>query len=139
MQYALKVAFAGVLALALAPTTVFAQAGLPNLTYVPNNPGPSSSEEPPCEYAMGYLKRVSAKQIGGIDDSWRVWIRPVCEYSPNAPVRNMGNATQLIGAIGRNDTLEAALDEERFLADDVVGVQLSKGRRATLWVHPSLY
>jgi hypothetical protein len=51
----------------------------------------------------------------------------------------MGNATQLIGAIGRNDVLEAALDKDRYLADDVVGVLLSKGNRVTLWVHPSLY
>ena len=139
MHYALKVALAGVLALALAPTTAFAQAGLPNITHVAKPNYPSPSEEPPCEYEMGYLKRVSTKQVGGIDDSWRVWVRPVCEYSPNAPVRSHGNATQLIGAIGRNDTLEAALDEKRYLADDVVGIQLTKGRRVILWVHPSLY
>ncbi|HEY9010389.1 MAG TPA: hypothetical protein VIN06_05180 [Devosia sp.] len=139
MQTTLKVVAAGLLTLALAPTAVLAQAGLPAITHANNPNYPSSSEEPPCEYAMGHLRRVSVKQIKGIDDSWRVWIRPVCEDSPHAPVRNMGNATQLIGAIGRNETLDEALGEKRYLADDVVGVQLTKGNRVTLWVHPSLY
>lgn len=134
MRHALTLAFAAVLAIA-APIAVSA---------APNNPpggpnNPPGAHEPPCEYAMGHLRKVTVKQVGAIDDNWRVWIRPVCEYSPHAPVRSLGNATQLIGAIGRNDVLEAALDEEDYLADDVVGVQLTKGERVILWVHPSLY
>lgn len=134
-------AFAGVLAIAVpmaamaAPNKPNNPPGGPNTSYSP----PGGSENPACEYGMGYLKPVTVKQVGGIDDDWKVWIRPVCEDSPHAPVRNMGNATQLIGAIGRNEVLEAALDKEDFLADDVVGVQLTKGERAILWVHPSLY
>jgi hypothetical protein len=131
MYKMMMIAVAG--AIALAPVASFAQfAGGPNHQ-------PSVENDQPCEYGMGYLKRISVQQVGGIDDDWRVWVRPVCEDSPHAPVRNMGNATQLIGAIGRNDVLEAALDEKHYQADDVVGVQLSKGNRVTLWVHPSLY
>ena len=137
MRLALRLAFAGVLAIA-APMATMAAPNNPN--YPPGGPNnPPGNHEPPCEYDMGYLKPVTVKQVGGIDEAWRVWIRPVCERSPNAPVRNMGNATQLIGAIGRNEVLEAALDDKDFLADDVVGVQLTKGQRAILWVHPSLY
>lgn len=136
MHNALKLAAVGAIALVLTPQIASAQAFLKT----PNSPKPqTSSHEPPCEYGMGYLPRVSAKEVRGIDEGWRVWVRPVCENSPHAPVRNMGNATQLIGTIGRNDTLEAALDDQRYLADDVVGVRLTKGNRVTLWVHPSLY
>ena len=131
-----SVAIAATLALTLLPSLALAQAANPN--YNPPNI-PSSGSEPPCEYGMGHLKRISVPQIGQVDDAWKVWIRPVCEYSPHAPVRNMGNATQLIGAIGRNEVLEAALDKKRYLPDDVVGVELTKGKRAVLWVHPSLY
>ena len=140
MHSALKVAVALTLAIAAAPLTASAQfaAAPPNIT-VPNNPTPSTGSEPPCEYGMGSLKRISTKQIRQVDDGWRVWVRPICEYSPHAPVRNMGNAVQLIGAIRRNDVLEAALDDKHYLADDVVGVELNKGRRVVLWVHPSLY
>jgi len=141
MRTAFRLATAGIrvsaLALAAVPTTASAQAF--NKPGGPNYPTPSSSDEPPCEYGMGYLGRVNATQIRGIDDNWRVWVRPVCEDSPHAPVRNMGNATQLIGAIGRNETLEAALQDARFLADDVVGVKITKGNSVMLWVHPSLY
>jgi len=131
MHKMMMIAIAG--AIALAPATGFGQIAAP-----PNNP-PAAENDQPCEYGMGYLKRISVQQVGGIDDDWRVWVRPVCEDSPHAPVRNMGNATQLIGAIGRNDVLEAALDEKHYQADDVVGVQMTKGNRVTLWVHPSLY
>ena len=131
MYKMMMIAIAG--AIALAPVASFAQvAGGPNHQ-------PTVENDQPCEYGMGYLKRISVQQLGGIDEDWRVWIRPVCEDSPHAPVRNMGNATQLIGAIGRNDVLEAALDEKHYQADDVVGVQMTKGNRVTLWVHPSLY
>ena len=129
-------ALAATLALTMVPSLVLAQAAQPP-TY--NPPAAPQGTEPPCEYAMGHLKRISVKQVGQVDDDWKVWIRPVCEYSPHAPVRNLGNATQLIGAIGRNEVLEAALDAKRYLADDVVGVELNKGKRAGLWVHPSLY
>ena len=131
-----SVAIAAAFALTLLPSLALAQAALPNY----NPPSiPSSGNEQPCEYGMGYLKRISVPQIAQVDDEWKVWIRPVCEHSPHAPVRNMGNATQLIGAIGRNEVLEAALDKKRYLPDDVVGVELTKGKRAVLWVHPSLY
>jgi hypothetical protein len=126
-----SLAIAAAIALTLLPSLASAQAVKPN--------NPPQGSEPPCEYAMGSLKRISVPQIGQVDDDWKVWIRQVCEYSPNAPVRSMGNATQLIGAIGRNDVLEAALDAKRYLPDDVVGVELTKGKRAVLWVHPSLY
>ena len=140
MHNATKLAVALALAIAATPLTASAQfAGAPNITYVPNNPTPSTGSEPPCEYGMGSLKRISTKQIGQVDEDWRVWVRPICEYSPHAPVRNMGNAAQLIGAIRRNDVLEAALDDKHFLADDVVGVELNRGQRVVLWVHPSLY
>jgi hypothetical protein len=136
MHLAVRLAFAGVLAIAL-PMAAMAAPNKPNPPGGPNHP--TSSYEPPCEYDMGYLRPVTVKQVGGIDDEWKVWIRPVCERSPHAPVRNLGNATQLIGAIGRNEVLEAALDAKNYLPDDVVGVQLTKGERAILWVHPSLY
>jgi hypothetical protein len=126
-------AIAAALVLTLLPSLAHAQAVKPNY-----NP-PSGGSEPPCEYGMGYLKRISVPQLGQVDEEWKVWIRPVCENSPHAPVRNMGNATQLIGAIGRNEVLVAALDEKHYLADDVVGVELTKGQRVVLWVHPSLY
>lgn len=139
MQYATKAAIALALAVALASPATSAPFANNNITYVPNNPTPSTGSEPPCEYGMGSLKRISTKQIRQVDDDWRVWVRPICEYSPHAPVRNMGNATQLIGAIGRNEVLDAALDDKHYLADDVVGVELNKGQRVVLWVHPSLY
>ncbi|HEY0855253.1 MAG TPA: hypothetical protein VGD86_10525 [Devosia sp.] len=140
MKTSTKLVLAVVLALAT-PVTAYAQAvGAAAPPGGPNHPpSAGSNSDPSCEYPMGYLFPVTVKQIKGIDDDWKVWVRPVCEDSPNAPVRNMGNATQLIGAIGRNDVLEAALDKERYLADDVVGVLLSKGNRVTLWVHHSLY
>ena len=133
MHFTKSLTIAAALALTLLPSLALAQAVKPNY-----NP-PSQGSEPPCEYAMGSLKRISVPQIGQVDDDWKVWIRPVCEYSPHAPVRSLGNATQLIGAIGRNDVLEAALDAKRYLPDDVVGVELTKGKRVVLWVHPSLY
>lgn len=132
MHKMMMIAIAG--AIALAPVASFGQ-----VAGRPNNPPPAAENDQPCEYGMGYLKRISVQQVGGIDEDWRVWVRPICEDSPHAPVRNMGNATQLIGAIGRNDVLEAALDEKHYQADDVVGVQMTKGNRVTLWVHPSLY
>ncbi|RYE88422.1 MAG: hypothetical protein EOP19_01425 [Hyphomicrobiales bacterium] len=135
MRNVSMIVLAGVLALAT-PLVASAQRVPPTNN---NYPTPSVSSEEACEYGMGHLKAVSARQIRGVDDSWRVWVRPICEDSPHAPVRNLGNATQLIGAIGRNDTLETALGDERYLADDVVGVQLTKGNRVTLWVHRSLY
>lgn len=142
----MKTATKIVLAVALALTTPLTAMAAPNnnAAGIPGGPNtyPSSgtNSDPSCDYPMGYLFPVSAKQINGIDDDWKVWVRPVCENSPNAPVRNMGNATQLIGAIGRNDVLEAALDKDgRYMADDVVGVVLSKTNRVTLWVHRSLY
>lgn len=142
MKTSTKLVLGVVLALAT-PVTAFAAPNNPVGATVPggpNHPTPGATDtDPSCDYPMGYLFPVSVKQINRIDDGWKVWVRPVCEDSPNAPVRNMGNATQLIGAIGRNDVLEAALDKERYQADDVVGVVLSKTNRVTLWVHHSLY
>ncbi len=141
MKTSTKLVLAVVLALAT-PLTALAAPNNPVGAAVPggpNYPSGGSNSDPSCEYPMGYLFPVSVKQINRIDDDWKVWVRPVCEDSPNAPVRNMGNATQLIGAIGRNDVLEAALDKERYQADDVVGVLISKTNRVTLWVHHSLY
>lgn len=138
MHNVTKIIIAGVLLLAT-PLAAEAQQQQRQPGSTIPNPGTPSNSDPVCEYPMGYLFPVSAKQIRGIDDNWKVWVRPVCEDSPNAPVRNMGNATQLIGAIGRNYVLEAALDKERYQADDVVGVLISKTNRVTLWVHRSLY
>jgi hypothetical protein len=140
MQHPIQAAIALALAVTVAPLPASAQwaAAVP-LTTTPNNPTYSTGSESPCEYGMGSLKRISVAQIRQVTEGWRVWIRPICEDSPHAPVRNMGNATQLIGAIGRNPVLEGALEDKRYLADDVVGVELTKGRRAVLWVHPSLY
>ena len=44
-----------------------------------------------------------------------------------------------LGDMSRAAHLDLIAAEKRYLADDVVGIQLTKGRRVILWVHPSLY
>lgn len=112
-------------ALTLAVSPVLAQTQV--------SPSESTIEE--CQPGLGYLPSIRRDQIEAIDDSYRISIWPVCVNHPDPGLRMAGNAGGLHSTIAENETLSSALAEERYDADDVVGVRFGNGPSVILYVH----
>ncbi len=86
-----------------------------------------------CGAEFGYLKRVFPAEVAGIDDSYRVWVTPVCESGEL--MRADGNAAYLRPTIAENDVLVTALFQEDFRPEDVFAVRMMGDDTINLYVH----
>lgn len=86
-----------------------------------------------CGAEFGYLKRVFPAEVAGIDDSYRVWVTPVCEGGDL--MRADGNAAYLRPTIAENDVLVTALFDEDFRPEDVFAVRMMGDDTINLYVH----
>ena len=92
-----------------------------------------------CGRKLGGLRRVTLSQVLRIDDSDKVHLVPICDTVHRSLTEDemtylaRGNVQGLIKPIGQNQTLEAALDDGGYRADDVLGIVLDP-HMVTLYV-----
>jgi hypothetical protein len=92
-----------------------------------------------CGQKLGNLRRVTVSQVRRIDDSDHVHLVPICDNLNRSLTEQemsflaRGNVQGLLRPIGQNATLEAALADGGYRADDVIGVVLNP-RAVTLYV-----
>ncbi len=131
-MHKLSMAFVATLAtIALAPVTApLAQQTAP--TYEP-------TPETTCADPLGYLRRVYERELDGVSDPGRVWVRPICDGEEVGSLRHAGNAGALRARIADNDAMMQALDRTNFLPEDVVGVKMTGEDSLILFVHKFLH
>lgn len=102
----------------------------------PCKPG---SDVAACGRKLGNLRRVTAGQVQRIDDRDDVHLVPICD-NPNRSLTEdemnflaRGNVQGLLRPIGQNARLEAALGDDGYRADDVLGIVLDP-HMVTLYV-----
>lgn len=94
-----------------------------------------------CGWQLGKLRDVGADQIRAIADAGKVRVIPICEYKSLVGDQkansflSQGNVGGLVGTIGRNGALRTALAGDDYRADDVVGIVMTPGKGAILYVH----
>ena len=120
-------------ALAITPVTApMAQSTKPPSTYEP-------TPETSCADPLGYLRRVYERELDGVSDPGRVWVRPICDGEEVGSLRHAGNAGALRARIADNDAMMQALDRTNFLPEDVVGVKMTGEDSLILFVHKFLH
>lgn len=120
-------------ALAITPVTApMAQSTQPPSTYEP-------TPETSCADPLGYLRRVYERELDGVSDPGRVWVRPICDGEEVGSLRHAGNAGALRARIADNDAMMQALDRTNFLPEDVVGVKMTGEDSLILFVHKFLH
>jgi len=133
-MHKLSLAFVATLAtLSLAPVTApLAQSTKPPSTYEP-------TPETSCADPLGFLRRVYERELDGVSDPARVWVRPICDGEEVGSLRHAGNAGALRARIAGNAAMMQALDSKNFLPDDVVGVKMTAPDSVILFVHRFLH
>ena len=109
-----------------------AQAAVPG---GPSVPEPTPSTTYSCSDELGYLRRVHAAELGGVQDPTQVWVTPIC-VGDNM-FRTDGNAGALRSTIADSDIMMAALDAANFKPEDVVGVRMMGPATVALYVNPA--
>lgn len=88
-----------------------------------------------CDPGLGSLRTLRRDQIEAIDESYSFSIWPVCVGHPDPSLRLAGNVGGLHATIGQNEALSAALGEEGYDADDVVGIRFGANNSVIVYVH----
>jgi hypothetical protein len=98
-----------------------------------------SADVQACGQKLGNLRRVTVSQVRRIDNGDSVHLVPICDTVHRSLTEEemsflaRGNVQGLIKPIGQNDTLEAALDDGGYRADNVIGIVLDP-QAVTLYV-----
>lgn len=134
-KFAMTAATAAVALTALA-APAFALSIRPPLDNGPSNypdRKPRQESTYDCSAQYGHLKRVLPAQVAGIDDSYRVWVTPVCVGGEL--MRAEGNAAHLRTTISDNEVLTEALFRKNFGPDNVFAVKMMGDDTINLYVH----
>lgn len=114
---------------------VIASAALLGVNPAQAQPQPEERVELECDPGLGSLRTLRRDQIEAIDESYSFSIWPVCVGHPDPSLRLAGNVGGLHATIGQNEALSAALGEEGYNADDVVGIRFGANNSVIVYVH----
>lgn len=104
---------------------------------------PAPAQQPPreelldlgCDPGFGALRTLYRDDIEAIDESYSFSIWPVCVNHPDPAVRLAGNVGGLHSVIAQNEAFVAALADEDYDAEDVVGIRFGANNSVIVYVH----
>lgn len=96
---------------------------------------PENQVSTPCGSEIGYMRRVYASQVAGVDDATKVWVTELCPGEEMGAMRNEGNAGKLRGAIADNDAIMEKLRQRDYTENDVLAVRMMGDDTINLYVY----
>jgi hypothetical protein len=99
----------------------------------PEHRTPSESDNA-CKDELGFLRVVRIEQVKSVEDE-TIHIRPVCEGDSDVGSLFVdGNVGGLRKTIWQNETMLAALVDDHYKSEDIVGIRFGKNS-VILYVH----